>query len=500
MVRTRAGTRTTTSTSVASNATDSCDPALRMVLRGTICASSPLRLLRGKEDILKSLFGLVLEEYWAACLEDTAARHPRAWAREFERCTSIKPADPDDDENAPRTGFGYPRWPGWLSLSIFGRETEDGEFIRTRSDRLVTFPENRGRYCNMLPFRFDDLTTLPTEFHGYIDLIQRCQSHSTDYARRDPCVAYLTVDERAPAPGASQRRPGLHCERAGATGSHMEPPEAFGWGYGTVCFKDCAQPTGGIFMASTVGGTTRIWNTRVCDAAGDGVIGPHGNLERLRPLLDGRVESHTLEANELAWMTDRTPHESLPVPDGAPRQYFRLVVGTVDLWYAAHSTANPRVPLPDTVRVVTGDKFASAPPLRWVQGDAALAEERTTFRTMLESYSLGDRVDDIAALGVRTVADLRGVATPVALGINAYMDDEDGRVVRGVQIGYLDFDDPGGEFGPLEKGGGNLYTLWASVRVQPSVRAVLELWEQSASIWPAHLDEDAMGEDREFEG
>ena len=49
----------------------------------------------------------------------------------------------------------------------------------------------------------------------------------------------------------------------------MEPPEAFGWGYGTVCFKDCAQPPGGIFMASTVGGTTRIWNTRVCDAAGE---------------------------------------------------------------------------------------------------------------------------------------------------------------------------------------------------------------------------------------
>ena len=54
--------------------------------------------------------------------------------------------------------------------------------------------------------------------------------------------------------------------------------------------------------------------------------------------------------------------------------------------------------------------------------------------------------------------------------------------------------------GVIEKGGGKLYTLWASVRVQPSVRAVLELWEQSASIWPAHLDEDAMGEDREFEG
>ena len=98
---------------------------------------------------------------------------------------------------------------------------------------------------------------------------------------------------------------------------------------------------------------------------------------------------------------------------------------------------------------------------------------------------------------MRTVADLRGVATPAALGIN--MNDEEERVIRGVQIGYLDFDSVG-EFGPLEKGGGRLYTLWASVRVQPSVRAVLELWEQSASVWPVDLDEDAMGEDREFEG
>ena len=54
--------------------------------------------------------------------------------------------------------------------------------------------------------------------------------------------------------------------------------------------------------------------------------------------------------------------------------------------------------------------------------------------------------------------------------------------------------------GHIEKGGGNLYTLWVSVRVQPSVRAVLELWEQSASIWPAHVDEDAMGEEREWIG
>jgi hypothetical protein len=60
-------------------------------------------------------------------------------------------------------------------------------------------------------------------------------------------------------------------------------------------------------------------------------------------------------------MTDRTPHESLPVPTGAGvrRQYFRLVVGTVTAWYADHSTPNPLGYLPDpAVRIINGDKFA----------------------------------------------------------------------------------------------------------------------------------------------
>ena len=76
-------------------------------------------------------------------------------------------------------------------------------------------------------------------------------------------------------------------------------------------------------------------------------------------MLDEDVKSYTLEANELAWITDRTPHESLPV--NGERQYFRLVVGKIGAWYAHHSTANPIVPVPDDVTIVQGDKFASAP-------------------------------------------------------------------------------------------------------------------------------------------
>jgi hypothetical protein len=64
-----------------------------------------------------------------------------------------------------------------------------------------------------------------------------------------------------------------------------------------------------------------------------------------------------LQANELIWMTDRTPHEALPQQSSGNRQFFRLVMPSVSHWFAKHSTANPKVPLPDHVKVIEGDKF-----------------------------------------------------------------------------------------------------------------------------------------------
>ena len=58
------------------------------------------------------------------------------------------------------------------------------------------------------------------------------------------------------------------------------------------------------------------------------------------------------------WMSDRTPHEALPMPSG-PRQFVRVILGGVDLWFKDHSTANPLVNLPKSVRVIVGSKFAS---------------------------------------------------------------------------------------------------------------------------------------------
>ena len=58
-------------------------------------------------------------------------------------------------------------------------------------------------------------------------------------------------------------------------------------------------------------------------------------------------------------MTDRTPHESLPLKTGTYRQFFRLVTSRVGLWFADHSTPNPFgiVPDPKITKIVRGSKF-----------------------------------------------------------------------------------------------------------------------------------------------
>ena len=66
-----------------------------------------------------------------------------------------------------------------------------------------------------------------------------------------------------------------------------------------------------------------------------------------------------MKPNRLYWMTDRTPHESLPLKAGTYRQFFRLVMSQVSLWYEDHSTPNPNGVKPDLTitKIVRGNKF-----------------------------------------------------------------------------------------------------------------------------------------------
>ena len=187
-------------------------------------------------------------------------------------------------------------------------------------------------------------------------------------------IGYLTIHESIIVEdGQSQRRGGIHTETPGkiwleayqdkslpqdVNGSwtiQEDPPLTIAWGRGIYDDKLGAhyEYIGGLYMASNVADSCCIWNCKVKDPSN--VVGPLGDLEHMRSYLG---EGESLDAGEVVWMTDCTPHESLPLKAGTSRQYFRLVTSDVSVWYADHSTPNPLGIVPEEdVKIVHGNKF-----------------------------------------------------------------------------------------------------------------------------------------------
>ncbi len=148
-----------------------------------------------------------------------------------------------------------------------------------------------------------------------------------------------------------------------------------------------------------------MWNTRIHDTFGD-IIGPHGSLERMRDLLGSPTK--LLSAGELVWLSDRTPHESLPLTDpSVRRQFFRLVVGEIGFWFADHNTPNPTgYSIPETVPIIHGNKFELVRrkvPVVWECGDAdeiAVAREEVAFREKLYEVGVGFLADELLKIGI----------------------------------------------------------------------------------------------------
>ena len=83
-----------------------------------------------------------------------------------------------------------------------------------------------------------------------------------------------------------------------------------------------------------------------------------GDIEHLRCALP-KSSCHELEAGQIYWITDRTPHESVPLEAGTERQFFRIVTSNVSYWYKDHSTENPLGVRPDLfTKIVKGNKFS----------------------------------------------------------------------------------------------------------------------------------------------
>ena len=250
------------------------------------------------------------------------------------------------------------------------------------------FPDPTGININMMPFicghTFEDCK-LPEILRPYSDLIEMCLKHQhskkldheLNYGFFGHClgqsdlgkVYYLTVQENAVKSGQSQRRPGLHVDSPGwvkikndddvkvskkGSGSSRKYTNHY-WGAGSChvfnmgtkksswigledIYRDNLYVTdGGIYIASNVPDSTRVWN---CAVDGE-VIGQHGDIEHLSSALG---EGELMRPGQVYWITDKTPHESLPLKEKTMRQFFRIVTADVSFWFRDHSTVYTRSP------------------------------------------------------------------------------------------------------------------------------------------------------------
>jgi len=280
--------------------------------------------------------------------------------------------DVDVEESLPSCSY--------LSPILYPVEHDEAEY---------SFPPASDININMMPFIVGETfssSKLPESVRPYWPMIKACLHPEMSRAwhhlwpkRLFPSevgkVNYLTIQESWVEQGASQRRPGLHVDRPGKVKIKNEKQEPYvkgrgssqpyqghHWGQGCAHYvptenmeEDRFVLRGGIYLASSLPSSCRAWNCSVEPAA----IGSLGNIEHMREALPG--PGFELEAGQLYWLTDRTPHESMPLSQRAYRQFFRIVTSQVSLWYKDHSTPNPLgvEPDPAITRTVVGDKFSS---------------------------------------------------------------------------------------------------------------------------------------------
>eukprot|EP00980_Cylindrotheca_fusiformis_P007918 scaffold1696_cov166-Cylindrotheca_fusiformis.AAC.4 len=314
---------------------------LKLLLTGTRDKNSPLHIFRDHETTLVREMYSYISNQWARhvkltipaalvgqCGEDTLLRFINGRQDEMWRSSEIL-------DSVPVVSDGFDN--GFVAFSRCG---------------YVDFPEPAGRNVNMMPFIFGDKESLPDDLQCYYPLIQQCPYMADDTGE----VGYLTVHESYVDAGNAQRREGLHIESPGVFSDDPDaaaftPGLEHQWGAGVFFGPDRYE--GGIFMASSVANTSEVWDALVNKNA-PGIVDKHGGCEYLRPFFGKGTK---LQAGELIWMTDCTPHEALPQEISGHRQFFRVVTPHVSHWYAAHSTMNPKVDLPSDVTVVHTSKF-----------------------------------------------------------------------------------------------------------------------------------------------
>jgi len=331
-------------------------PTLKTILEGTRDPGSSLGALQGLEPILvQNIFDFAARKFASRVTRTIPAscvgllrRRPHVVAR-FNESRGGSSRD--------MNGGFYNREP-MPELPRTSRQQrqlhQQGYVAFATCAQRVTFPDPADRNVNMLPFVFGDKSSLPLELQCYHDLIEACPyKYAGDETGK---VGYLTVHEGFVKAGQAQRREGLHIEAPGGLEdgtAAFSPAVEHSWGQGVFFEPDRYE--GGIYMASNIANTSQVWDALV-DKNVSGIVDKHGGCEHLRPLFGPGTK---LQANQLIWMTDCTPHEALEQETDGYRQFFRVVTSRISHWFAQHSTPNPLVPIPDNVIVVNDNKFES---------------------------------------------------------------------------------------------------------------------------------------------
>ena len=324
------------------------DPITKAFLEGVYDEKCVLFRLIGLWNILREIWRHV-KKYWRQNVFETRSVRYKKATEKGDMVSYINLQNPDN----------YKQFP------LFS----DCKHLRLR----LAFPKPENINITMMPFilsyNFEN-SRLPKYLKAYWkSLVSKCISAfllNPNQENEFDKICYLTIHESEIENNSSQRRPGIHTERPGRIELRYGSVDEINKGQGnsivqsTMAYWDGGFPhanmitvTGGIYMASNVADSCRVWDCQIMD---DTCIGRLGDIEHLRNLLP---ESEVMEPNCLYWLTDRTPHEPLPLKKKIYQQFFCLVTSQVSLWFEDHSTKNPLgvVPDPDITKIVKGSKF-----------------------------------------------------------------------------------------------------------------------------------------------
>ena len=335
------------------------NPILKTIFEGVYDDKSILSSLRGTPHLIKKLW----------CILKNCFKSHIKLRKDYDHYEVPEGVSLENEVLMPGLGF----------LKEFAPYETYGIFIEDD----VIFPKATDININMMPYiskgnDFEDYK-LPPYLKPYAELIYFCGTNTNDplYDSENDKgkIFYLTIQEGWVEPNESQRRPGIHTDNPGNiaiknSGKYSVSAEGAGeygknyyehhWGNGLIMSADCHF--GGIYMASNIPNSCRAWNCQIEKDQNNGsdVIGEHGSCEHLKEFLPNDNEV-LMKANTLYWITDRTPHESLPLTKRTYRQFFRVVTENVSLWFADHSTPNPYGVLPDRniTKIVKGNKFVA---------------------------------------------------------------------------------------------------------------------------------------------